>query len=323
MSPSFVKAGSILCFLLIAAALYEYFFDHHFSQIEIFRQLSDTTLRFNQIHHFSEHPFRIDHAERRVIQDPGYDYRNVVEYHLKSATIQFEEGTNHIIKFKNSDALNASGDIKSQSKIPQSWPESKAVAIARDWLKLFNISDEGLLFDGGKARFVYQFGTEGTWIVSFTRVSKKGFPFGADYRDVNISESQGPFYMAASPISDFEETTFNPISQAAALEKAEEGLKEIQKSNIGKGWLGSRSRSEDTPIVQLLIVNPNNLTKQKNIETAAAADQQKARLAWVVRYKMRDPNPVPQPDGTSVYHDDAHVVVYIDAENGALLGGSL
>jgi len=297
------------------------------SQSVIFQKLNEATLHFDQTNHFPEHPFSIDNAEKRVIDDPGYDYRKVQEYHVKAATIQFQQGTNNVIRFTNSDALNASGNTEYPTKQPPAWPENKAVAIARDWLKLFQISDSGILFDEGKARFIYQFGgigpyAEGTWQVYFTRVSKKGIPFAADYQTVNVSETQGPFSMYVSRMSDFEEPTFNPISKMEALEKAKVALQDVQKSNIGAGWLGN-AKPEGEPDAQLMIINPNNLTKQKDIQSAAAADQQKARLAWVVHYKMRDLTPVIAPNGTTVYHDAQNVQVFIDAENGNMLGGSL
>lgn len=297
------------------------------SQLEIFQKLNDTTLRFDQANHFPEHPFSTANAERRVIQDPGYDYRKVVEYHVTAATIQFQEGTNNLISFTNSDALNASGATQHPTKQPPTWPEDKAVTTAKDWLKVFPVSDNGLFFGDAKTRFIFMWGGigpfgEGIWDVSFMRVSKKGIPFMSDFKRVYVSETQGPFSLYVSRISDFEEPTFNPISQREALEKATGALQDVLTSNIGAGWLG-KAKPEGEPDARLMIVNPNNLTKQKDIQSAAAADQAKARLAWVVHYKMRDPTPVTLPNGTTAYHEAANVQVFIDAENGNMLGGSL
>ena len=61
--------------------------------------------------------------------------------------------------------------------------------------------------------------------------------------------------------------------------------------------------------VLLLIVQPNNMTQQPDTYAARITSELRARLAWVVVYKVN------AEDG------DGMIDVYIDAKDGSFLGG--
>jgi len=154
----------------------------------------------------------------------------------------------------------------------------------------------------------------GNWIVVYRRVTDKGYLFMNDAITVQLVEQHGPSSMGVVLASRFEERDFEPIPQSEAEQKAIAGAKQIlswQPAKMG-GWFESHQLDEASASIELWVVNPNHLTQCTSITEAAKQATLEARLAWVVKFKATSDQPK-----TS----DHEISVWVDAENGKLLGG--
>jgi len=288
-------------------------------------QLNTNCLQFNEKHHFPDYAFGA-FPIGNLVDSLAADGSKTTEYRNSDITVQFEGGTfGRMISFTNESCRKASAALAYSVIKPPAWTESKAVALAREWTGLFWYLPPDLSFGQAQAKFFYQFGPkgEGTWYVYLMRTTKAGIPFFSDHRVVQLSESQGPFYAYFSRLSDFTEPAFEPILKEEALQRGASALEKIRKWKPGAESLGGRPRMVGEPVMNGMVVNPNRLTERKNVQEAAAMEEPKARLAWVISYKMRNTTETKSQITGTIKSPLSDVTVFIDAQTGEFLGDYL
>jgi len=152
----------------------------------------------------------------------------------------------------------------------------------------------------------------GQWTVKWRRTTASGLSFATDIVTVTLTEQFGPDGIGVGFASDYDDVPITPIASAKALIEARKGLEKILAWGPARGWLPD-AQVQGEPTAELLIVQPNHLQSQKNLDDIALPGQRKARLAWVVTYhvsNLADPN------------IKGNVRVYIDAKDGSFLGGT-
>jgi hypothetical protein len=150
----------------------------------------------------------------------------------------------------------------------------------------------------------------GQWTVFWMEQTLSGIPYRIGGVTVDLSEEYGPDYLTIHFPAQYEDEHITPISKEKALIEARKGLDKILAWEPAKESLGHvQVLDTPPPFALLMIVQPNHMTEQKNLYAAATSNPVKARLAWVVTYKVN------AGAGNGI------ISVYIDAKDGSFLGG--
>jgi hypothetical protein len=234
-------------------------------------------------------------------------------------SLWFALGSTQVVRLLNSALIRANQTRYLEPPKPQ-WDEKKAAALGAGYLASVlgpvpvNVSAPRvrLIPQRDAAKFC-----NSTWLVTWARTDKKGHPFERDSLVVELVDGMGPTGLGVNFWSHYEEKDFELIAETKARALAAAGAKQILGWSPGAGWLANFELVGD-PTMELRIVNPNNLPDQPSIESLGGANELNARLAWVATYKKQYKGPA-TPDHTVPTGGDLQV--WIDAENGQLLGG--
>lgn len=155
------------------------------------------------------------------------------------------------------------------------------------------------------------------WRVVWARVDKEGHRFHRDSLVVLLTDGHGPTNLGYNFWSHYDDKLITPIAQDKALALASEYAKQVLAWGPGAPWL-QNFELINPPQMDLEVVTPNHLTTQPSIETLGHNSDLNARLAWVVYYKKKYKGTI-SPGG--LIPIGGELQVWIDAENGQLLGG--
>ncbi len=160
---------------------------------------------------------------------------------------------------------------------------------------------------------------EGRWFVQWPRSNGHGHLFQLDCINATVAETIGPIALSYNFFSNYSVGSFQPIPREKAFELALPRAREIMNWPPIKGRFRD-FRLKNEPKSELLIVNPNHITKLSDIDALALAHETNARLAWVVSYTATYGG---RRTGRNLIPVDSQVQVFIDAETGFFLGGDV
>jgi len=225
-----------------------------------------------------------------------------------------------VVNFANWTSLHASN--KYYPEPPKlKWTQEKVVSLAMGYAKAvlgdqmpYNLKLSIVQATPQRDGIRYM---DSDWRVIWARTDKKGYKFKSDSLVVQLVDGHGPTDLGYNFWSHYDDKTITPIAQDKALILAAEGAKEILAWAPGAMWLKNYELA-GTPTMDLRVVTPNHLTAQPSIESLGRNTDLNARLAWVATYPKTYTGPSSpgqmKPTGGSLQ-------VWIDAENGQLLGG--
>jgi hypothetical protein len=285
--------------------------------VEIARQAASRMNRYLEEHKF---------LSRVVLPDmPVIKYETDECYKVPVAIIDFPvqvtilARSGRIIGFINVSPYGRGAPVFPEKPKP-TFSDQKVVSLAQEFVETIL----GEMPKGLKLHFVHHYYAvkptngyyPGTWRVAWNRVDARGHEFAHDGLNVELTERDGPYILGVHLCSQVDENYFEPISQAAAIVKANEFSKQMfdwppLKDDLRKFTL------LDKPTAKLEIVNPNHIPRLLSLDELAQAGDQKARLAWVVTYTAaytgeQGEGGVPAP---------MSIGVWVDAETGEFLGG--
>jgi len=203
---------------------------------------------------------------------------------------------------------------------PAKWSKEHAIDLASSFANIF-VKAWGVILGHPQARYIYPghdmdqktgklLTPPGQWQVTLLEQTPSGIVYRKGGVCVYLSEMYGPHTIFINFPAQYEDEHITPISQDRALIEARKGLDKILGSSSTKTSLGQvQVLDKEPPFAALMIVQPNNMTQQPDTYAARITSELRARLAWVVVYKVN------AEDG------DGMIDVYIDAKDGSFLGG--
>lgn len=199
------------------------------------------------------------------------------------------------------------------------WSEARAVAVAAEAVAAL-LGELPTDLGQPSAKFYYPVRPskkfyEGEWMITWPRVVS-GHPFARDAVKVAFRETLGLMAFSDNRSSFFQGNVVPRLAREKALELSESYTRELRDWPFAKDWLQGFTDAE--PSAELWMVNPNYIISQPSVEALAFADDPNARLAWVVKRKTTHTAPRERGTGVPV---GGEVQVWVDAENGAFLGG--
>ena len=237
-----------------------------------------------------------------------------------SFSIEFLPDNTQIVSFMNLTSLHAGNHYYSDPP-KLKWTSEKAVSLATGYAKAVLGSQ---MPNNLPAPYVYPHKEmdyprymDSEWMVIWPRVDKEGHRFHRDSLVVILTDGHGPNSLGYNFWSRYDDKHITPIAQEKALALAAEGAKEILGWGPGALWLKDYELV-NPPKMDLEIVDPNHLPNQSSIEALGHGFDLNARLAWVVLYQKIYKGP---PSSDNLKPTNGDIQVWIDAENGQLLGG--
>jgi hypothetical protein len=247
--------------------------------------------------------------------------QNVIE--LSSANpifrIELLPGSAQIVSFANWTSQRASNNYYAEPP-KLKWTPEKAVSLATGYAKAILGAQ---MPDNLQPPYVHAYPEsdlprymDSSWTVMWGQTDKEGHQFMHGSIVVLLTDGHGPTNLGYNFWSHYDDKAITPIAQDKALALAAEGAKEIMAWEPGAMWL-KNYELVGNPTMELLIVNPNHLSTLPSIEALGHVDLN-ARLAWVATYKKTYTGP---PLSNNLKPTGGALQVWIDAENGQLLGG--
>lgn len=150
---------------------------------------------------------------------------------------------------------------------------------------------------------------DGEWMIKWPRTDAMGNRFALDNITATVSEKYGITSLAKNFVSEFSENTKIAIPEKDAIEIARPVAQKLLKSPLISQW-ATAAFIEDGASAKMWIINPNHILNYENIGDIATAGDLKARLAWVVKFRISNSDA-----------QNRDIFIWIDAENADLLGG--
>ena len=294
------------------------------SEADLRKSFADTIEQVNAFYKTEGFPIMAPSADlTRFRVEPNPDYQEMegcfspTEQALVSSKILAKSGK--IIFFCNLAASNAfEHSPKYETPPPARWTKDHAIEVASKFADIF-VKPWGKSLSSPEARYDWQgrsfegdkrMTSAGMWTVSWMQQTPSGILYRIEGVAVDLSEEFGPDTVFIHFQTQYDDDHITPLAKDKAIIEARKGLDKILAWGPTKdSFSGAKVQGE--PEAELMIVQPNNITAQKSITDAGVSNQLKARLAWVVTYKVLVPSGA--GDGT--------VDVYIDAKDGSFLGG--
>ncbi|HEV3270737.1 MAG TPA: hypothetical protein VGZ93_00980 [Candidatus Methylacidiphilales bacterium] len=247
--------------------------------------------------------------------------QNVIE--LSSANpifrIELLPGSAQIVSFANWTSQRTSNHYYAEPP-KLKWTPEEAVALATGYAKAILGAQ---MPDNLRPPYVHSHQEtdlprymDSSWMVMWGQTDKEGHRFRNGSIVVLLTDGHGPTNLGYNFWSHYDDKAITPIAQDKALALAAEGAKQILAWAPGAMWL-KNYELVGTPTMELMIVNPNHLSTLSSVQAMGHVDLN-ARLAWVAVYKKTYTGP---PVANNFKPTGGALEVWIDAENGQLLGG--
>ena len=237
--------------------------------------------------------------------------------------IDFKKDTLDVLEFYDwttSNSLDGPTAPLYAIKPISTWSQEKAASLAQECALIFfpemakmSKFDGAIFLTPNRSGLQYK---DGQWTVVFRRQSKEGYLFKSDYINIQLAEQTGPFAGVMRIPSHFEERPHHPITKEQASLAATKAFAEFRKTSVASWVVDSSTNVKVIDSPKLEIVDPMD-NNAATLEDYIHSQSLEARLAWVIRYSLETPS---SNSVSSRLQKASHIELFVDAENGHLLG---
>lgn len=249
--------------------------------------------------------------------DDGFDCNTVIISSNVEVTFEVQKGT--ILMIYNRALYRNLYESKSKLEDPYNKGISKKnseeiIQAANNYLKIL-YENQNLTYILTDVVFHSKGMSRGIWELEFWRYHN-GYKFAGDSISIEIADQSAVLLSFVNACLSEIPPTDVKIDRSKVWKLSNDFAQKIISSEEFSQYFKNLRLSYDTK-TELMIVNPNYLLTGKSIRDVTARTR-KSRLAWVTRYKLFEIKHQSEKEGFV----PEEISVWIDAQNGEILGGA-